>query len=138
MILHRAIFVALAAGFAIFSLACSESSQTLTLPEDKWILVESDQPSIYVRFVGVSAKEYLFQCSDKLFEGNNPNLKSMPKKYAMGRGAIGAAVSLNRRTTHYHNGKQSKVVLEIFMRFKVVSYDQAKNSVEIRLLELTP
>jgi len=139
MTLTRPVIVVLTMAVAIFTFAgCgSEPTPTLpafTLPEDEWVLIESEQTPIYVRFVGISGKAYLFQSSDEPFEGNNPESGSMPKKYALGEGVIGETVILARRTTYY-DVNPPKVETEVFVRFEVVSYDEATNVVTIRLLE---
>jgi hypothetical protein len=135
MILNRVVIVALTVAVAILDLAGCGSSPTLTLPENKWVLVKSKEPPIYVRFVGVSVDEYIFQSSDEPFEERNP--KSMPKKYAMGHGVIGKTVILGQRTTRY-DVTPPKVESTEFLRFDIVSYDQATNVVTIRLLKPVP
>jgi hypothetical protein len=64
----------------------------------------------------------------------------MPKKYCLGTGAIGETVTMGQKTTFYHHTskKQLGTVNKVFLKFELVSYNKAQNSVTIRLLEIKP
>lgn len=107
-----------------------------TLPEDEWVLIESVEPPIYVRFVGKMAgsnPEYLFQSADRPVAGaitSNP-----PPKYALGRARIGETAILGQTTVQYDAYQRpSARVRNEYVRFEVVAFDELENAVRIRVV----
>jgi hypothetical protein len=110
--------------------------ETYTLPEDEWVLIESVEPPIYVRFTGKMAgsdPEYLFQSAERPVAG--PITSPVPAKYALGRARVGETAILGQTTVQFDAYQRpSGRVRNEYVRFEVVAFDESENAVRIRVV----
>lgn len=115
-------------------------SKTYTLAEDEWVLIESVEPPVYVRFTGRTAgtnAEYLFQSAESPVTG--PITSTVPARYALGRGGVGQTVILGRTTVQYDAYQRPAArEREEYVRFEVVGFDEANTAVKIRVVARSP
>lgn len=114
--------------------AKDDRSTEVDLIEGNWTPVNG----IYVNFVGAKSedgKTLWFISAEKPHSKEESNWMSSDKKYSLSRKAIGEAGTLGKRVIKYDAfGKPSQIEEQIFLSYKIISYDQSQKRVKIKIL----
>lgn len=113
----------------ILSSSCSKQT---TLPEGKWIFVNN----VYVQFAGLTSENKLsFISAENPQKDKEANWKYSDAKYSEREGSVGDTVALGTQTLKFDEfARLAKTEDHVFIKFRIIAFDQAARAVTIQLL----